>query len=253
MSFSVLAPALTNSPTASMGRTSATSLPPPMTVGSLSSRTAPRTLANLSHLGRSPESSGQNALRTFQNRSRSLADSDKAVTRYTEIAHQPRYEPTPQEQFSVITGPATARAGGGIDPRTLPLGNDTGSQIVKAALGMIGTPYAWGGGGIGVRASRGIGMGTQNVIGVDCSGLTSYVFGKFGIKLPRHSNHQTQVGYRTSIKNARPGDIVGWARGGHVAIYAGGGKIIESPKPGSHVRVRSLHSGDKVFAVRIIR
>lgn len=250
MSFP-LTPTLTNLPTTTRGQQTNVA-PPPVSVGSLSSRTAPRTFANLSHLGRPTDSGRQSALDAYRARSEALSKSDSAVTRYTEMAHQPRY--VPQQTF--VPGQNTPVAGSTISQeqlKSLPLGNDTGSQIVKAALGMIGTPYAWGGGGYGVRASRGTGKGTQNVVGVDCSGLTSYVYSKFGIRLPRHSNHQTQVGYRTSINNARPGDIVGWARGGHVAIYAGGGKIIESPKPGGHVRIRSLHRGDKVFAVRIIR
>src|SRR5690606_24108082 len=61
-------------------------------------------------------------------------------------------------------------------------------DVLKYAAQMLGTPYAWGGGGYGVRKSRGIGKGTTNVIGVDCSGLTSYFYGRVGIKLPRYSN-----------------------------------------------------------------
>lgn len=124
-------------------------------------------------------------------------------------------------------------------------------QILNATVDMFGTPYAWGGGGIGVRASRGIGKGTENVIGVDCSGLTSYVYGRFGIRLPRWSNHQTTVGVRTNIANAKPGDLVGWARGGHVAIYAGNGYIFHSARPGTVVGMRKLFNGEKVYAVSL--
>lgn len=127
----------------------------------------------------------------------------------------------------------------------------TRGSILNAALDMLGTPYAWGGGGIGVRASRGTGKGTQNVIGVDCSGLTSYVYGQFGIRLPRYSNAQTTVGVRTAIRNAQPGDLVGWNRGGHVAIYAGNGYIIHSARPGTTVSVRKLFNNEAVFAVRL--
>jgi cell wall-associated NlpC family hydrolase len=116
---------------------------------------------------------------------------------------------------------------------------------------MFGTPYAWGGGGIGVRASRGTGKGTENVIGVDCSGLTSYVYGLFGINLPRYSGNQTVYGVRTNIANAKPGDLVGWARGGHVAIYAGNGYIIHSPQPGKTVTMRKLFNGEKVYGVSL--
>lgn len=124
-------------------------------------------------------------------------------------------------------------------------------NIVKSAMSLLGTPYAWGGGGVNNRGSRGTGKGTQNVIGVDCSGLTSYAYGSIGVNLPRHSNSQTATGYKTTVKNAQPGDIIGWNRGGHVAIYLGNGQIIEAAKPGTVARVRSLGANEGVYAVRL--
>jgi cell wall-associated NlpC family hydrolase len=133
--------------------------------------------------------------------------------------------------------------------------NDARNQIIKAAEGELGTPYAWGGGGYGNSGSRGIGLGTTNVIGVDCSGLTSYAYGTVGVKLPRYSKSQLTMGYRTSIKNLQPGDLVGWTEGngvkGHVALYIGNGQIIESPHPGTTVRVRKLYSNEGAFGVHI--
>lgn len=133
-------------------------------------------------------------------------------------------------------------------------GGSVRSQIVRNAQSMLGTPYAWGGGGVGNRSSRGTGKGTQNVIGVDCSGLTSYVYGLIGVKLPRKSDTQLTTGVKTSIANAQPGDLVGWGPGGHVAIYAGNGQIIEAPKPGGRVQTRTLSARDRsrgVYAVRL--
>lgn len=126
-------------------------------------------------------------------------------------------------------------------------------QIVNTALSYVkaGTMYAWGGGGAGTRVSRGTGKGTQNVIGVDCSGLTSYAYSQIGVKLPHYSGSQTSMGYRTNIKNAQPGDIVGWGKGGHVAIYIGNGQIAEAPGVGKPVRTRALRPGENVYAVRL--
>lgn len=133
-----------------------------------------------------------------------------------------------------------------------PATNSSARQsIVKTALSYVGTPYAWGGGSATVRTSRGTGLGTQNVIGVDCSGLTSFAYNAIGVRIPRHSNSQTATGVRTNIKNAQPGDIVGWGRGGHVAIYIGNGQIVEAAKPGTQVRVRSLGANENVYAVRL--
>lgn len=124
-------------------------------------------------------------------------------------------------------------------------------QLLNTAFGMLGIPYAWGGGGIGNRSSRGIGLGTTNVVGVDCSGLTSYVYGTLGIKLPRKSDAQYASGVRTSIANAKPGDLVGWGKGGHVAIYIGNGQILHSPRPGQKVQIRNIFKGENVFAVSL--
>lgn len=139
---------------------------------------------------------------------------------------------------------------------SLPSASGTGirAKIIQNAQKMIGTPYAWGGGGIGNSGSRGTGKGTQNVVGVDCSGLTSYVYGLIGVKLPRQSDSQLTTGVKTNIKNAQPGDLIGWGPGGHVAIYAGNGQIIEAPSPGGKTRTRTISASDYkrgVYAVRL--
>jgi cell wall-associated NlpC family hydrolase len=124
-------------------------------------------------------------------------------------------------------------------------GNGTRDTLVKNALSLVGTPYAWGGGGYGVRSSRGTGRGTQRVVGVDCSGLVAYAYGTIGIKLPHSSNTQLRTaGYKTNIRNLQPGDLVGWAAGGHVAVYVGNNQIVEAPAPGGFTRVRALSESD---------
>lgn len=131
--------------------------------------------------------------------------------------------------------------------------NDARNTVVNSAFSMIGTPYAWGGGGYKNAGSRGTGKGTQNVVGVDCSGLTSYAYGQLGIKIPRHSRDQLRNGVRTSLKNAKPGDLIGWSSGsgivGHVGIYIGNGKMIHSPQPGSRVKVSNVYNTGNAFAV----
>jgi len=124
------------------------------------------------------------------------------------------------------------------------------AQLISAAESLLGTPYAWGGGGYGVRSSRGVGMGTQNVIGVDCSGLTSYAYSTLGIRLPRTARQQGTIGYRTAVRNLQPGDLVVYTNGKHVMMYLGNGQVIESPKPGGRVRIRSL-GNESVFGVHI--
>lgn len=125
------------------------------------------------------------------------------------------------------------------------------AQIVSSAKSLLGTPYAWGGGGYGNRGSHGIGKGTENVIGVDCSGLTSYAYSTVGIRLPRTARGQLTSGYKTDISNLQPGDLVVWKSGGHTSIYIGNGQIIESPNVGKTVRIRTLGKNEPVVGVRL--
>lgn len=85
----------------------------------------------------------------------------------------------------------------------------------------------------------------------DCSSYTQYVFGKLGVKLPRNSRQQFRVGHKISRKNLRKGDLMffyvpGRFRSnktvGHVGIYMGNGRMIDSlnaPKNG--VQIRSIN------------
>lgn len=116
------------------------------------------------------------------------------------------------------------------------------SQLIQAARRFLGTPYSWGGGGPG-GPSRGIGRGA-NTVGFDCSGLVQYAYSQIGIKVPRVSYGQLRTGSRRAIQNLLPGDLVGFGNGGHVAIYMGNGRIIESPRTGLSVRTRKLTPSD---------
>lgn len=85
----------------------------------------------------------------------------------------------------------------------------------------------------------------------DCSSFTQYVFGKFGVDLPRTARAQALEGYHVSYENLQPGDLVFfYVPGrfdtnrivGHCGIYIGDGKFIHTyGKPG--VQISSLSSG----------
>ncbi len=117
---------------------------------------------------------------------------------------------------------------------------DTGS-VVSAALSLtrMGIPYVWGG---------------ASLSGMDCSGLTAYVYSKFGVSLPH--NTAAQEGYVSyeSVSQAQPGDLLFWGSKGssyHVAIYIGGGQYVHAPQTGQNVKVGSVSTFTPSFAGRL--
>lgn len=131
---------------------------------------------------------------------------------------------------------ASNNAYNGASPQKMGPTSNTRQAIISTAKKYLGIPYVWGG-----KTPRGF----------DCSGLTSYVYRQFGINLPAWSNHQTQFGTRSHLSNARPGDLVGWNRGGHVGIYIGNGMLLHSPRPGRAVEIRRLSNNEGAYAVRL--
>lgn len=99
---------------------------------------------------------------------------------------------------------------------------DKGSIIVNAAYSQIGVPYVWG--------------GTTPGVELDCSGLVQYCYRQAGISIPRTSGDILAKG--TIVSDPQPGDIC-WTSG-HVAIYIGGGQMIEAQQTGVPVKVSSV-------------
>jgi cell wall-associated NlpC family hydrolase len=88
--------------------------------------------------------------------------------------------------------------------------------------------------------------GTTPETGFDCSGFTSWVFGKVGISLPRTAEQQRQAA--TPVSDPQPGDLVFFgAPAYHVGIYAGGGMMWDSPRSGKAVAKRAIWSSSATY------
>jgi hypothetical protein len=90
----------------------------------------------------------------------------------------------------------------------------------------------------------------------DCSGLVQYGLQQVGVKnVPRTSEAQWAWTQHIGYSQLQPGDLVfsQWpgddASPGHVAIYIGGGQMIEAPHTGAQVHTVALDSGYQKYVV----
>lgn len=138
------------------------------------------------------------------------------------------------EQAKAAAAAATAAAQTlGTDafpPTDLPAGTPAAIvTAVTAARTLLGDPYQWGASGPSSW---------------DCSGLTQWAYAQAGITLPRTSREQWFSGSHPALTDLLPGDLLFWATSPtdpgsihHVAIYLGGGYMIEAPHTGAFVQI----------------
>jgi len=109
-----------------------------------------------------------------------------------------------------------------------------GKKLIAIAKKKLGRRYVWGA------------TGQKNTF--DCSGLTSYVCKKNGIKIPRRAIEQSKYGKYVSRKDLKPGDLIffdtskqrkGYVN--HVGIYIGNNKFIHASSAKKKVIITSLN------------
>ena len=110
----------------------------------------------------------------------------------------------------------------------------SGSSVVSYAMQFVGNPYVWGGNSL--------------TNGVDCSGFVHEVYEHFGISTPRYSQAFKSVGQAVSFDNIQPGDVVVYP--GHVAIYAGGGVIVEAQSTKAGITANRSVQCHTILAIR---
>jgi cell wall-associated NlpC family hydrolase len=134
------------------------------------------------------------------------------------------------------TGDGVGVGSGGTTKPVPPAPVDDQTGVVAIALRYLGIAYRYGG---------------TTPRGFDCSGFTQYVFRQVGVTLPRTADQQLRAASRISRSQARAGDLVFFLSGGyayHVGIYLGNGTMVDSPRRGSVVTVRSIYSSNVAFA-----
>jgi cell wall-associated NlpC family hydrolase len=109
------------------------------------------------------------------------------------------------------------------------------AHAVAVARAQIGKPYRWAGSGPD---------------SFDCSGLTMYAWRAAGVSLPHSTYAQWAATPHISRADLQPGDLVYFSGLNHMAIYSGGGMMIEAPHTGLNVREVPLRTGDFYGASR---
>jgi cell wall-associated NlpC family hydrolase len=105
------------------------------------------------------------------------------------------------------------------------------TYVIQRALAQRGVPFLYGGGNA-AGPTRGTGL-KANIVGFDASGLIQYAYAGAGLKMPRTSGEQCNVGRKVPPAQARPGDLLCYGPGGaqSVAMYLGNGQMIEATEP----------------------
>ena len=106
-------------------------------------------------------------------------------------------------------------------PSPLPTNSDAG-KAVAFVYSMLGCPYVYGGTG-------------PCQMGYDCSGLMQAAWGAAGVQIPRDTYEDWAELPHVSLSSIEPGDMILYDGEGHVAMYVGGGYIIDAPQTGLDV------------------
>ena len=172
-----------------------------------------------------------------------LASLASAVRRV--IPHGAAAEPL-MEQISAgaTTTEATAAGVSGISSSSAAAGQSQIVTMLNAALSRQGMPYVWGAAG---------------PTSFDCSGLVQWSFAQAGVHMPRVAADQARTGPAVPVGQLQPGDLLFYHTDptdpgyiSHVAIYLGGGKMIQAPQPGQNVEVVPADTGSEFAgAVRV--
>jgi cell wall-associated NlpC family hydrolase len=114
-----------------------------------------------------------------------------------------------------------------------------GSRVVQDAQKYLGVKYDFG-------------TGKYEDTGTfDCSSFTQFIFGKYGVELPRTAEEQSRLGTAVAKDGLQAGDLLFFsvpgrfkndATVGHVGIYMGDGKMIHSsPEPQDGVQITDIN------------
>ena len=140
---------------------------------------------------------------------------------------RPAPAPAPAQPAPVRPAPAPAPAP--VQPAPSPSGSN--QAAISVAMAKVGSPYFYQYGGTGAY-------------GFDCSGLVQNAFAAIGKQLPRTAAEQfARAPVHVPLSQAQPGDLLVWGSAPgfyHVAIYLGGGQVVQALNPSAGITVTEL-------------
>ena len=117
------------------------------------------------------------------------------------------------------------------------LKTNTVNSVIGNARTYIGTPYKWGG---------------NDKKGIDCSGLLVRSFESVGMKLPRTTSQQIDLGKKVSLKKSKEGDLVFFAFGKSKRKVTHVG-LVSDIKNNSDIKFIHASSSKGVIETQLIR
>src|SRR5204863_2033174 len=130
------------------------------------------------------------------------------ITKVAQPVPAPAATTTRASRTTARTAPAAPTATASANPAPAPTGG-----IIGIAASLSGIYYRYGG---------------TTTAGFDCSGFTSYVYRQVGKSIPRTAEAQRAAS--SKVSNPVPGDLIFFGYPAyHVGIFAGAGKMYDSP------------------------
>ncbi len=178
---------------------------------------------------REREEAARRAAEEAARREAAAAERRAAEARERREASERAATPAPSAPRRSTGGSGDGGGSGGGSTPPAPTTRQSAQVAVDTALAQVGKPYRWGGGGPS---------------SFDCSGLTSFAWRAAGVSLPHSSRAQFGTTRRISRGDLQPGDLVFFGSPiHHVAMYIGGGQVVEASRAGVPVRVSSRSLG----------